>query len=90
MKISEEESIVLKEDFSKEEVWLALFNCDGNKTPGPNDFSVNILKAHWQDIKEDFMNFMHEFHNGGLSVQDINKAFIAFIPKWANRNNEGF
>ena len=61
MKLSEDEVSSMEEDFLKEEVWHAITSCEGNKAPGPDGISVDFIKAHWGDIKIDFMNFLHEF-----------------------------
>ncbi|KAK3210475.1 hypothetical protein Dsin_015181 [Dipteronia sinensis] len=55
MKISDEEKVALEERFSVEEVHFALWNCDGNKAPGPDGFNLNFIKAHWKEIQDDFM-----------------------------------
>ncbi|KAK3220321.1 hypothetical protein Dsin_014291 [Dipteronia sinensis] len=80
-RISKEESLALEANFSGEEILLALSNCDGNKAPGPDGFNINFIKAHWDEIQEDFMNFINDFHKGGAIRKDINRAFIALIPK---------
>ncbi|KAK2657189.1 hypothetical protein Ddye_010241 [Dipteronia dyeriana] len=80
-KISDEERIMLEAEFSVEEVSLALSNYDGNKAPGPDGFNVNFIKAHWEEIQDDFINFIHEFHKGGSTFREINRAFIALILK---------
>ncbi|KAK2663424.1 hypothetical protein Ddye_001998 [Dipteronia dyeriana] len=33
-------------------------------------------------IKDDFMRFIHGFHEAGSIVKDLNKTFIALIPKY--------
>ena len=48
---------MLEEEFSVEEVWEALANCDGNKTPGPDGINLNFFKTHWKEIWGDFMCF---------------------------------
>ncbi|KAK2634593.1 hypothetical protein Ddye_029385 [Dipteronia dyeriana] len=67
--------------FFKDEVWSALYGCDGNKAPGPDGINLNFVKTNWSIIKYDFMNFMQDFYNDGSVVKDLNKTFIALIPK---------
>ncbi|KAK2638160.1 hypothetical protein Ddye_025955 [Dipteronia dyeriana] len=50
-------------------------------SPGPDGFNLNFIKAHWGGIQDDIMNFIHEFHNGGSTVRELNRAFIVVIPK---------
>ncbi|KAK2642978.1 hypothetical protein Ddye_024741 [Dipteronia dyeriana] len=80
-KILDEDRVQLEKVFSLEEVWCAVLNCDGNKALGPDGFNLNFIKAHLGEIQDDFMNFIHEFHNGGSMVRELNRAFIALIPK---------
>ncbi|KAK3219978.1 hypothetical protein Dsin_013948 [Dipteronia sinensis] len=75
-KLSRSESEYLEEKFSKEEVWVALTSCDGNKALGPDGF-----KENWSVICDDFMLFMEDFHRDGSIVKELNKTFIALIPK---------
>ncbi|KAK2656340.1 hypothetical protein Ddye_009392 [Dipteronia dyeriana] len=80
-KLTEAESLSLEEEFNTEEVWLAVANCDGNQAPSPDGLKLNFIKAYWGEIKEDYMKFISEFHKDGRIVKDLNRAFIALIPK---------
>ncbi|KAK3224602.1 hypothetical protein Dsin_004464 [Dipteronia sinensis] len=81
--ISDRQNKELEEDFSRDEVWEALSNCDGNKAPGPDGINLNFVKKNWDVIREDFMSFLKEFHKDGVIVKDLNRTFIALIPKIA-------
>ncbi|KAK2636977.1 hypothetical protein Ddye_031769 [Dipteronia dyeriana] len=80
-KLSEVKQESLKAKFKKEEVWVALSSCDGNKAPGPDGFNLNFIKANWEVIEGDFLKFIDEFHEDGRIVNKLNKTFIALIPK---------
>lgn len=80
-KISVLESKALEEEFSKEEVRLALCDCDENKAPGPEGINLCFVKANWDLIKVDFMTFLSEFNRDGSVVKAMNCTFIALIPK---------
>ncbi|KAK3199060.1 hypothetical protein Dsin_022475 [Dipteronia sinensis] len=71
----------LEANFTVEEVWAALSECDGNKALGPDGFNLNFIKANWEFIKDDYMKFLSEFYNDGLVVSNLNCIFIALIPK---------
>lgn len=71
----------LENNFSVVEVSAALASCEGNKAPGPDGFNLNFVKTHWQAIQGDFMAFLNEFHENGSMVKELNRAFIALIPK---------
>ncbi|KAK2658233.1 hypothetical protein Ddye_004766 [Dipteronia dyeriana] len=71
----------LEVEFTDEEIWAALCDCDGNKASGPDGLNLNFVKTNWEVIKEDFLNFISEFHKEGLVVKHLNSTFIALIPK---------
>ncbi|KAK3199549.1 hypothetical protein Dsin_022964 [Dipteronia sinensis] len=82
-KVSIEDSISLERPFSKEEVWEAVCSCDGNKAPGPDGFNLNFIKANWEVIQEDFLEFISGFHSDGHIVKELNSTLMALIPKCA-------
>ncbi|KAK2651457.1 hypothetical protein Ddye_011313 [Dipteronia dyeriana] len=82
-KLSANEKASLEEPFSKEEMRVALASYDGNKTPGPNGFSLEFIKINWEQIRGDFMVFLDKFHRYPSIVKELNKSFIALIPKCA-------
>ena len=59
--ISEEKRIRLEQPFEEEEVRRALFDCEGDKAPGPDGFTMAALQEGWEVIKEDLMKFFREF-----------------------------
>lgn len=69
-KWTDEERVALEEPFNLEEVWIALSNCEGNKAPGPDGFTLNFIKAQWMEIRGDFMNFINDFHKGVRNKRD--------------------
>jgi hypothetical protein len=79
--ISDNEKVELKAEFSVEEVWVALNECDGNKAPGLDGLNLNFINVNWEFIKNDFMNFLMEFHRDGSVVKHLNRSFIALISK---------
>ncbi|KAK2638855.1 hypothetical protein Ddye_026650 [Dipteronia dyeriana] len=44
-------------------------------------FQLEFYQRSLGEIQDDFMNFIHEFHNGGSIIRELNRAFIALIPK---------
>ncbi|KAK3199765.1 hypothetical protein Dsin_023180 [Dipteronia sinensis] len=79
--ISVQERMKLEVEFSEDEVWKALSECDGNKAPGPDGLHINFIKANWELIKGDFMIFMHTFYHDGSVIKGFNCTFIGLIPK---------
>ncbi|KAK2651463.1 hypothetical protein Ddye_011319 [Dipteronia dyeriana] len=80
-KLSCLENAFLEDKFSKGEVLEALRSCDGNKSPGSDGFNINFIKDNWEVIEGDFMKFMDEFYRDGSIVNELNRTFIALIPR---------
>ncbi|GLT45514.1 hypothetical protein SLA2020_193420 [Shorea laevis] len=74
----------LERPFSIEEIEEGLNGCDGSKAPGPDGFNFNFIKFAWSTMKEDFVNFLMDFHRNGRLVKRLNSSFLALIPKKLN------
>ncbi|GKV53234.1 hypothetical protein SLEP1_g59770, partial [Rubroshorea leprosula] len=83
-RISDEQREWLERPFSIEEIEEGLHSCDGSKAPGPDGFNFNFIKFAWSSLKDDFVNFMCEFHQHGRLVKGLNSSFLALIPKKLN------
>ncbi|XP_058725579.1 uncharacterized protein LOC131596860 [Vicia villosa] len=79
--LSMSESLELESPFSLEELKEALWECDGNKSPSPDGFSIDFFKTFWLILKEDLLKFCSDFYSRGKLVKSISSAFIALIPK---------
>jgi hypothetical protein len=82
--IDDEEADFLIKGFSEEEIKEAVWDCDSEKSPGPDGVSFAFLKDFWEDLKADFFRILTEFHKNGKLVKGINSTFIALIPKKDN------
>jgi len=80
-KLSVAESGVLTQPFTLEEVKTTIWECDSNKSPGPDGITYGFIKHFWVDVKDDFMRFMLEFHQNGRMPKGVNSTFIALISK---------
>jgi hypothetical protein len=49
------EASTLTKPFSLDEVKQAIWDCDGFKSPGPDDISLDFIKRFWEIVKDDFM-----------------------------------
>lgn len=63
------------------EVWDAVKNCDGNKAPELDEFTLVCFQKCWKVLKADILQFFNEFHENGKLVRGINSSFITLIPK---------
>lgn len=52
--------------FSEEEVKTAVWDCDGNKSPRPEGFTLEFYQQCWDTVKVDVGRFVLDFfHIGG-------------------------
>lgn len=87
--LDESESNLLVEPFSEEEIKTAVWNCNDSKSPGSDEVSFSFIKQFWEDVNEDFIGFMEEFHLNGRLVKGSNSSFIVLNPKKENRQKIG-
>lgn len=82
--LSEADRTWLEQKFTKEEIKSAVWECSGDKAPGPDGFNFTIIKHLWNTISVDIEQFIKEFHSNGRLVQGINSSFIVLVPKKTN------
>jgi len=75
----EKESLVAR--FSELEIKSAVWDCGGDKSPGPDGLNFNFIKQFWEILKPDFIRFMDEFYINGTFPKGSNASFLALIPK---------
>ncbi|PNX70644.1 cysteine-rich receptor-like protein kinase, partial [Trifolium pratense] len=76
-----EENDLLLQPFSEEDVREVIWNCDGNKSLGPDGYNFNFLKECWPTLKCDVMEFLNEFHRNAVLPKAVTASFLALIPK---------
>ncbi|GKV48452.1 hypothetical protein SLEP1_g55265 [Rubroshorea leprosula] len=82
--LDEADNDFLTATFSEEDIKNAVWDCDSFKSPGPDGFNFRFIKAMWEEIKQDVIGFVQEFHEHGKLVRGSNSSFIALIPKVEN------
>ncbi|KAM0043628.1 putative RNA-directed DNA polymerase [Helianthus debilis subsp. tardiflorus] len=75
---------MLVKRFSKEEIKEAVWNCGGDKTPGPDGFTFRFLKDFWDLFEKDFSLALDYFYVHGKLNRGCNSSFISLIPKVNN------
>lgn len=80
-RISSEEARSLIAPFTMEEVEEAVWSCEGNKSPGPDGFNFNFIKACWETIKEEILGVLHQFHSNRTLPKAFTSSFVALIGK---------
>lgn len=85
--IDEADADLIEKQFNKAEVKAAVFDLGGEKAPRPDGFPLSFFQIFWENIKEDVMNFMNEFHERGKLSKHIGASFITLIAKKAGATN---
>lgn len=71
----------LELEFTMEEVWEAVKDCNENKAPGPDGFNMMCIQKCWKVMKSDIFQFMQELYNNNKLVTGLNSSFITLVPK---------
>jgi hypothetical protein len=79
--LSAEDNLLLMSPISIEEVKEVIWNSDGNKCPRPDGFNFKFLQACWDIIKDDIMEFLHEFFENAKLLNAFTAYFLTLIPK---------
>lgn len=85
--LSVSEGGILIKPFSVQEIREAVWDCDSDKSPGPDGITFGFTKEFWLDMKDEIVRFVYEFHRNGKLSKGINTTFIALIPKVASPQN---
>ena len=75
------------EVFSMEEVYLALSVLNGDKTPGPNEFTLAFWQFCWDFVKDELMGFFKKIYERGRFVRSLNTTFLVLVPKKGEAND---
>jgi len=71
----------LTKPFLVDEIKSAVWDCDSFKSPGPDDINFGFIKSFWNEMKDDIVRFITQFHRNGKLSKGINSTFIALILK---------
>ncbi|GJY77297.1 putative RNA-directed DNA polymerase, eukaryota, reverse transcriptase zinc-binding domain protein [Tanacetum coccineum] len=79
--ISPEQREFLEREVSNEEIKKAVWECGGDRAPGPDGFTFMFFKSFWDVIQNDVVRFVRQFFNTNRFPKGCNSSFIALIPK---------
>ncbi|XP_071727280.1 uncharacterized protein [Rutidosis leptorrhynchoides] len=71
----------LEASFTTEEIVSLIKMFDGNKTPGPDGFSLQFFKKAWFFLEDIVVEMLNDFHNNSMLPKGFNSSFIVLIPK---------
>ncbi|GKA40794.1 RNA-directed DNA polymerase, eukaryota [Tanacetum coccineum] len=76
-----DQSSDLERDVSNEEIKRAVWDCDSDKSLGPDGFTFEFFKKFWSIVGGDVIKAVKEFFNSSIFPNGCNSSFIALIPK---------
>ena len=79
--IGEMERGWLERRFEKDEIPLVVREMEGDKTLGPDGFSMNFFYHCWRVVDRDVLAVFEEFYQHYKFEKSLNATFIALIPK---------
>ncbi|GJT47588.1 putative RNA-directed DNA polymerase, eukaryota, reverse transcriptase zinc-binding domain protein [Tanacetum coccineum] len=74
----------LERPFSRDEIKRAVWDCGGDRAPGPDGFTFKFFTSFWDLIQDDVVSFVQEFSRSNFLPKGCNSSFIALIPKVSN------
>ncbi|GJU89969.1 RNA-directed DNA polymerase, eukaryota [Tanacetum coccineum] len=75
------QSSELESDVSNEEIKKSVWDCDSDKSPGPDGLTFEFLKRFWYIVDGDVINAVKEFFKSSTIPNGCNSSFIALILK---------
>jgi hypothetical protein len=67
--------------FSMEEIEVVVMESDDNKSPGPDGFNFNFVKAFWSLMKNEVRTLFDQFYGNVSLPKSFSSYFVALIPK---------
>lgn len=71
----------IEEPFTLGEIKSAIWACGGEKAPGPNDITFNLIKTHFDIFSSEVMGFIRHIEAAGSIARGSNSSFITLFPK---------
>lgn len=80
-KLKTEDATGMEKPFLEQEIWEAMCDLVGEKSPGPDGFPIRFYKSCWRFMKKDMMPIFDDFYNNGFLDWRLNTTHISLIPK---------
>ncbi|XP_065626165.1 uncharacterized protein LOC112039534 [Quercus suber] len=79
--IGELEKGWLERRFEKDKILSVVRDMEGDKAPGPDDFSMAFFHHCWRVVERDVLTVFEEFYQHCKFEKSFNATFMALIPK---------
>lgn len=78
---------MLEGDFTEEEIWQALVDLCGDRSPSSDGFPIQFYCFCWLFMKQDILKVFKSFASSGFLEWRLNTTFITLIPKHHGANS---
>nr|GFA21830.1 RNA-directed DNA polymerase, eukaryota, reverse transcriptase zinc-binding domain protein [Tanacetum cinerariifolium] len=75
---------ITEDPITRVEIKKVVWDCGGDRAPGPDGFTFKFFTTFWDLIEEDVICFVQEFFHSNILLKGYNSSFIALIPKVPN------
>ena len=86
-RIGNMERVWLERKFEREEILQVVSDLDGDKAPGPDEFTMAFYHHCWRVVEKDVLAVFEEFFQRCKFKKSLNATFIALIPKKNDASN---
>ena len=87
--ISQQEAENLERPFTEDEIHVALMEMNGDKAPGPDDFTMAFWQSCWDFVKEKILEMFKDFYEHSSFLKSLNNTFLVLIPKKSGAEDLG-
>uniref|UniRef100_A0A2N9EW14 Reverse transcriptase domain-containing protein n=1 Tax=Fagus sylvatica TaxID=28930 RepID=A0A2N9EW14_FAGSY len=70
--------------FDRDEILQVIKDLQGDKSPGPDGFTMAFFQQCWRVLENDVLGFFDEFFEKGTFAYSLNATFVTLIPKKQN------
>lgn len=82
--LNEQQQASLTQAFSAEEIKYAMFPIAGSKSLGPDGFTAEFHKIHWDLIGHDIIEAIQSFFQTGFLLKEWNNTLLVMLHKVPN------
>ena len=87
MNSKDSDNVKLQEFQEKDEIFQVVREMDGDKSLGPDDFSMAFYHHCWRVVEKDVLAVFEESYQYCKFEKFLNATFIALIPKKNDASN---
>lgn len=80
-RITDEQSQGLIQPVEEEEIKVAVFAMQPDKSPGIDGFNPCFFQVYWPIVKQDVVEFCKNFFDHGVLPDNVNRTLVCLIPK---------